>query len=67
MDLNSLRALVETSAVETSGQDERLQSLTAADAFEFAPRSDEVQWELADPAEFSARIPRLGALFGKVA
>ncbi|NKE62470.1 DUF4240 domain-containing protein [Lentzea sp. PSKA42] len=25
------------------------------------------QWDFADPAEISARIPRLGALFGKVA
>jgi hypothetical protein len=25
------------------------------------------RWDLADPAEISARIPRLGALFGKVA
>ncbi|MFS8102756.1 hypothetical protein LFM09_37070 [Lentzea alba] len=25
------------------------------------------RWDFADPAEVSARVPRLGALFGKVA
>ncbi|MDX8030327.1 DUF4240 domain-containing protein [Lentzea sp. BCCO 10_0856] len=60
MDLNAFWALVERSAVETSGQDERLEWLTAAlageQALEFALRLDEVRrrvdtwahWQAAD-------------------
>ncbi|WP_177221167.1 DUF4240 domain-containing protein [Lentzea xinjiangensis] len=32
-----------------------------------APEPAGEQWDFADPAEISARVPRLGALFGKVA
>lgn len=32
-----------------------------------SPQPAGEQWDFADPAEISARIPRLGALFGKVA
>ena len=47
MDLNAFWALVERSSAQTSGQDERLEWLTAAlsgaDACEFALRLDEVR------------------------
>lgn len=32
-----------------------------------APEPPGQRWDFADPAEISARVPRLGALFGKVA
>ncbi|MFD5823916.1 DUF4240 domain-containing protein [Lentzea sp. NPDC060358] len=63
MDLNAFWGLVETSAAETSGQDERLEWLTAAlavmppgEVVEFAVRLDEVRrrvdtwehWQAAD-------------------
>ena len=112
MDLNAFWALVESSAVETSDQDARLEWLTAAlaamppaEVVDFAVRLDEQrwavfgsvvappdapadlpdvrflphvrflaspepageQWDFAGPSEISARIPRLGALFGQVA
>ena len=49
--------------------DGELEAVLAARGVELLVSPEPVgeQWDFADPAEISARIPRLGALFGKVA
>ncbi|SFR27458.1 Protein of unknown function [Lentzea waywayandensis] len=44
-----------------------LEAVVASRELLVSPDPAGEQWDFADPAEISARIPRLGALFGKVA
>jgi hypothetical protein len=44
-----------------------LEAVVASRGLLVSPEPAGEQWDFADPAEISARIPRLGALFGKVA
>ncbi|MDX8055438.1 hypothetical protein SK571_39200 [Lentzea sp. BCCO 10_0798] len=73
MDLNAFWGLAESPGVEASDRDRRLERSASPRACAVAvvrgmcPSAVDEAWDPGDLAEAAARVPRSGALFGKVA